>query len=202
MTSAALQARLQEGPYAEYQVLTTAPTPAAAAVTRPAAASPATPSVTPRERVLRILLVEDNADTLRFLATVLRRRGHDVVTADCIAAARATVAGTDTPFDLLLSDVELPDGSGPELMRELGARGGWLGIAMSGFGTEDDLQLSRDAGFLDHLTKPIDLNRLDSVIRRAAGQCGDHADEIEPFRSRTDANASGEFPIARTQAPQ
>jgi PAS domain S-box-containing protein len=182
--------------------LTTAPTPAAAAVTRPAAASPAAPSLTPRGRVLRILLVEDNADTLRFLASVLRRRGHDVVTADCIAAARATVAGANAPFDLLLSDVELPDGSGPELMRELGARGGWLGIAMSGFGTEEDLQLSRDAGFLDHLTKPIDLNRLDAVIRRAAGQRGDHADEIEPFRSRTDANASGEFPIARTQGPQ
>ena len=182
--------------------LTTVPTPAVATTNMAAGGSPATPAVTPRGRVLRILLVEDNADTLRFLATVLRRRGHDVVTADCIAAARATVNGADPPFDLLLSDVELPDGSGPELMRELGARGGWIGVAMSGFGTEEDLQLSRDAGFLDHLTKPIDLNRLGAVIRRVTGPGGEHAEEIEPFRSRTDASASGEFPIARTHEPQ
>ncbi len=129
---------------------------------------------------------------------MLRKRGHEVVTADCIAAARAAANGAEARFDLLLSDVELPDGNGLQLMRELGGRGGWLGIAMSGFGTEEDLQLSREAGFLDHLTKPIDLNRLDAAIRRATGPLAERVDDIEAFRPRTDANASGEFPIART----
>jgi DNA-binding response OmpR family regulator len=151
--------------------------------------------------MLRILLVEDNPDTLRFLASVLRKRGHEVVTADCIAAARASATEPDAPFDLLLSDIELPDGNGLELMRELGARGGWLGIAMSGFGTDEDLQLSRDAGFLDHLTKPIDLNQLDAVIRRATGQGGDRAEVLEPFRPRTDASGSGTHPGARIDQP-
>ncbi len=107
-------------------------------------------------------------------------------------------AGRGTAFDLLLSDVELPDGSGLELMRELAARGDLPAIAMSGFGSDEDLELSRDAGFLDHLTKPIDLNQLDAAIRRAMGHGRQTCDETEPFSSRTDANASGEFRIART----
>ena len=178
--------------------LTSIPKPAAMADNHAAAATPAQPSAGPRGPALRMLLVEDNPDTLRFLATVLRQRGHTVTTADRVAAARTAVDQAEAPFDLLISDVELPDGTGLELMRELGARGGWLGIAMSGFGTEEDLELSRDAGFLDHLTKPIDLNRLDAAIRRAAGHRGGTADEIQPFSSRTAADASGEFPIART----
>jgi CheY-like chemotaxis protein len=140
----------------------------------PAAAGPA-----PRDRAgrprgliepgLRVLLVEDNPDTLRFLAIVLRGRGHDVVTADTLAAARDAVGRAERSFDLLLSDIELPDGTGLELMRELRVRGGIRGIAMSGFGAEEDLQLSREAGFLDHLIKPIDPQRLDAAIRRASG---------------------------------
>ena len=73
----------------------------------------------------------------------------------------------DVPFDLLLSDIELPDGDGLQLMRELKAGRPMAGIAMSGFGAEEDLRHSREAGFFDHLTKPIDLNRLDAAIRRA-----------------------------------
>jgi PAS domain S-box-containing protein len=154
--------------------LPTVPTPTAALVDWPAAASPDTSPVTPRRRALRILLVEDNADTLRFLATVLRKRGHEVVTADCIAAVRAIVDVADAPFDLLLSDVELPDGSGLELMRDLRARHDWPGIAMSGFGSEDDLLFSREAGFAEHLTKPIDLGRLEAAILRVTTPLATH----------------------------
>src|SRR5260370_1121376 len=77
-----------------------------------------------------------------------------------------------------LSDAELPDGSGLELMRELNARGGMPGIAMSGFGAEEDLQLSREAGFLDHLTKPIDLKRLDAAIHLAAARAAGREVEL------------------------
>ena len=103
-------------------------------------------------------------------------------------------------FDLILSDVELPDGNGLELMRELAARGNWLGIAMSGFGTEEDLQLSREAGFFDHLTKPIDLNQLDDAIHRATSRVRESAEEDEPFRLRTQGTDSGEFELAQARA--
>ncbi len=180
--------------------LATVPAPAVTTTTGRSPTRPATPRTAPRASPLRILLVEDNADTLRFLATVLRRRGHEVVTADCLAAARAAVDGPKTRFDLILSDVELPDGNGLELMRELAARGNWLGIAMSGFGTEEDLQLSREAGFFDHLTKPIDLNQLDDAIHRATSRVRESAEEDEPFRLRTQGTDSGEFELAQARA--
>ena len=68
---------------------------------------------------------------------------------------------------------------------------------MSGFGTEEDLQLSREAGFFDHLTKPIDLNRLDAAIERATSRAREPAEESEPFRSRMKGTGSGEFELAR-----
>jgi CheY-like chemotaxis protein len=71
------------------------------------------------------------------------------------------------PFDLLLSDLGLPDGSGLDLMRALRAEGfGLPGIALSGYGQESDLQQSRDAGFACHLVKPVDVRRLKETIDR------------------------------------
>jgi len=147
--------------------LTTVPAAAKPAADGSGTAPPTSPLAALCRSDLRILLVEDNKDTLRFLATVLRQRGHDVVTADGVAAARAAVDQAKVPFDLLVSDIELPDGDGLYLMRELSAGGDMLGIALSGFGAEEDLRLSREAGFSDHLTKPVDLNRLEAAIRRA-----------------------------------
>ena len=69
---------------------------------------------------------------------------------------------------------------------------------MSGFGTEEDLQLSRDAGFLDHLTKPIDLNRLDAVIRRATSGHARRDPATEPFGSIIEANGSGAFKLSES----
>ncbi|MFI5460343.1 MAG: PAS domain S-box protein [Isosphaerales bacterium] len=150
--------------------LTTVSAPALPAGAGSGTAPPTSPSAPLRRSDLRILLVEDNKDTLRFLATVLRQRGHDVVTADRVATARAAVVEAKVPFDLLLSDIELPDGDGLFLMRELSASGNMLGIAVSGFGAEEDLRQSREAGFFDHLIKPVDLGRLEAAIRRAASR--------------------------------
>jgi CheY-like chemotaxis protein len=68
-------------------------------------------------------------------------------------------------FDLLISDIGLPDRSGYELMRELHESKGLRGIALSGFGMENDVTRSRAAGFSEHLTKPINFERLDEAIR-------------------------------------
>ncbi len=113
---------------------------------------------------LRILLVEDNQDALRFLCLALGRHGHVVRAAERLGAAREALAAGD--FDLLISDIELPDGTGLELMREVARGPGTPGIAMSGFGSEEDIRESREAGFAEHLTKPVELRALAEVIRR------------------------------------
>jgi len=114
-------------------------------------------------RSLKILLVEDNRDTLRFLALILGQRGHEVYTAASLSEARAGADAGD--FALLISDIELPDGTGLELMHELASRG-MTGIAMSGYGSEDDVRQSREAGFAGHLTKPVDVGRLEKTIQQ------------------------------------
>jgi signal transduction histidine kinase len=118
----------------------------------------------PPERSLKVLVVEDNRDTLRFLSLVLGRRGHAVRTASSLSEARVELVAGD--LELLISDIELPDGTGLELMRELSGRG-VPGIAMSGFGTEEDVRQSREAGFFAHLAKPVEFRQLEDAIRRA-----------------------------------
>ncbi len=109
---------------------------------------------------LRILLVEDHADTVRIISRMLARSGHEVIWADTIAAA---IEAASTPFDLLISDLGLPDGSGLELIRHFGPT---PSIALSGFGMEDDVQKALASGFSAHLTKPIDFAKLEATIRR------------------------------------
>ena len=72
--------------------------------------------------------------------------------------------GRESSFDLLISDIGLPDGTGLDVMQHLRARQGIKGIALSGFGMEEDLRRSRDAGFSRHLTKPINLQTLQQTI--------------------------------------
>jgi CheY-like chemotaxis protein len=111
---------------------------------------------------LAILLVEDHPDTAEALAELLRLLGHQVTMAGSVAAALAALeAGS---FDLAVSDLGLPDGSGNDLMRHFAARG-MPGIALSGFGMEEDLRRSREAGFRLHLTKPVSFDRVEQAIR-------------------------------------
>lgn len=118
----------------------------------------------PRESLgLRLLLVEDHESTLRVLTRLLERAGHHVVTAGTLADALA-VAG-EQEFDLVISDLGLPDGTGNELMEILRSRHRLRGIALSGYGMEEDIARSRQAGFSTHLTKPIDFPQLDRALR-------------------------------------
>ncbi len=122
---------------------------------------------TARPTALRILVVEDEPATLRLMARLLRGLGHEVETAGTIASALEVVeAGR---FDLIVSDIGLPDGSGLELMRRAVARRGAVpAIALTGYGMEEDIRRSREAGFTAHLTKPIDFAKLESMIRQVA----------------------------------
>ncbi len=115
---------------------------------------------------LRLLVVEDHPDTERTLALLLRRAGFTVVTAQNVTKAIATAKAES--FDVLVSDLGLPDGTGYDVMRNVHAILGIPGIAMSGFGMEEDLRRSREAGFSEHLVKPIDVAQLIAAIRRVA----------------------------------
>lgn len=113
---------------------------------------------------LRILLVEDHGDTLRLMARLLERQRHRITQAAGVSAA-LDAAETDR-FDLVISDVGLPDGSGLHLMEHLRRQCDLPGIALSGFGMEDDVRRSIEAGFVEHLTKPIDVEALQAAIGR------------------------------------
>ena len=131
---------------------------------------PAVPLVRPARLSGRcsILLVEDHVDTARVLQRMLERAGYAVVQASTIAEARERAARSR--FELLISDVGLPDGSGLDLMRELRQKRPVIGIALSGFGMKADLAASHEAGFAEHFTKPVDWERLREAIDRLVEQ--------------------------------
>ncbi|HWL17874.1 MAG TPA: response regulator [Opitutus sp.] len=110
----------------------------------------------------RVLLVEDHQPTCAALAALLKRREFDVVTANSAGDARA--AAERETFHLVISDIGLPDGNGCDLMAELRDRYGLSGVALTGYGMEDDLERSRNAGFATHLTKPVSVQALETVL--------------------------------------
>jgi CheY-like chemotaxis protein len=112
---------------------------------------------------LRVLLAEDDAATVETAANVLRKRGHVVRTATSLS--RALEAASEE-FDVVVSDIDLGDGSGLELMRSVRSRGDTPGIAMSGYATEDDVAESREAGFALHLAKPVMFDALESAMQQ------------------------------------
>ena len=118
-------------------------------------------------RPLKILLVEDEPATSRLMARLLRGLGHEVSTAGTIA--EATEKEREGEFTLIVSDIGLPDGSGLELMKRVIARRGPIpAIALTGYGMEEDIRRSREAGFVAHMTKPIDFTKLEAMIRQVA----------------------------------
>jgi CheY-like chemotaxis protein len=121
-----------------------------------------------------ILLVEDHADSARFLGRILERRGYRVVIAGSLADAHAAFERDE--FDVIVSDIGLPDGDGLTLMEALRQKRPALqGIALSGYGMEHDHARSRAAGFGEHLTKPIDWPQLEAALKRLDARRGDGA---------------------------
>jgi signal transduction histidine kinase/CheY-like chemotaxis protein len=110
----------------------------------------------------RLLVVDDHHDTVLGLKMMLERRGYRVTTAN--SADEAVERAEAAEFDLMISDIGLPDRSGYELMQELRSTKSLRGIALSGFGMENDISRARAAGFSEHLTKPINFERLEEAI--------------------------------------
>jgi signal transduction histidine kinase len=130
---------------------------------------------TTRLGAIRILVVDDHRDTAESLRLLLAGQGHVVRTAASIAQALKVAESFE--FDILISDIGLPDGHGTELLARLRSATDRpiLGIAMSGFGMQDDQKHSWQAGFVEHLTKPVDFAVLNEAITRLAGK------DITPF---------------------
>ncbi|MDX2080566.1 MAG: ATP-binding protein [Terrimicrobiaceae bacterium] len=133
---------------------------------QPAAA--AAPSAPPPAAV-KILLVEDHGDTGQVLKRILQLAGYTVTHAETGAAAWK--AFRQDAFDLVVSDIGLPDESGLALfrrMREL--RPDQRGVCLSGYGMEDDVAACKQAGFREHLAKPVDVDRLLACVARVAAE--------------------------------
>jgi CheY-like chemotaxis protein len=136
-------------------------------VAAPPQGARATPQSLGGGKPCRVLLVEDHADTREVLGRLLTSLGCTVTAA---ASVKEAIEAADRQkFDLLLSDIGLPDGTGVDVMKHIGARHSLKGIALSGYGQDEDVRRSRDAGFATHLTKPVNLQTLHEEIRKVTG---------------------------------
>jgi hypothetical protein len=143
-------------------------------ITLPTAAAPEelTPVAAPDEvrhhGLLTILLIEDHVDTAEVMAQLIRSLGHDVTMVgrvdDALAATQAQT------FDLVISDVGLPDGTGLDFVKAFRERSDAPAVALTGFGTDDDVRRCLSAGFTSHLTKPVNFGQLETMIESAVNQ--------------------------------
>ena len=127
---------------------------------------------------LRILVVENHADTLKFLRIYLEQLNHIVEGARTMTDGLAVLAREK--FDVLISDIGLPDGDGWELLRRAGASRPGYAIAMSGFGMNADRAKSLKAGFRNHLLKPFMPDDLDHNLEEAAAERAHVANDDRP----------------------
>src|SRR5437764_2658385 len=118
----------------------------------------------------RLLVVDDHEDTCTGLKMILERRGYEITIA--YTADQAAEKARQEKFDLLMSDIGVPERSGYDVMQGIRGRA-VLGTAVMGFGMEHDVNRARAAGFSEHLTKPINFERLEEVIQQLLGNSVD-----------------------------
>jgi CheY-like chemotaxis protein len=116
-------------------------------------------------RPLRILLVEDHVDTQHIMSRLLQSFKHEVKSATSVKSALALASAH--PFDLVIADIGLPDGSGAALMAQLRELYQLPGIAVSGFAADEIV--NEHSGFVARLIKPITLEQLERVIQKTVG---------------------------------
>lgn len=120
------------------------------------------------ERSPRVLVVDDEADLRELLELTLVKMGLDVDSAATLAEARALLAGADRDYQLVLTDMRLPDGLGLELVREVSAAHKNTPIAVvTAFGSTDNAVVALKAGAFDYISKPVALDQLRLMVRSA-----------------------------------
>jgi PAS domain S-box-containing protein len=135
---------------------------AAARISGPAVAPAARPRQAPDG--LRVLLIEDHEDTARVLEKVLQQMGHEVETASTVATACQKLR--EKKFDVIFSDIGLPDGSGFDFIKAARELCQTPAVALTGYGMAEDIDKCLRAGFEEHLTKPIDIDRLEKTLAK------------------------------------
>jgi CheY-like chemotaxis protein len=125
----------------------------------------ATPLSPETVRPLAIFVVENHADTLKYLRMYLEQLGHQVRAARSMAEALAELPGSDC--DVLISDIGLPDGDGWQLLRQIALPQPYA-IAMSGYGMNADRLRSKEAGYRHHILKPFQPDELEVMLEEAA----------------------------------
>ena len=125
--------------------------------------SPLSPEIV---RPLSIFVVENHADTLKYLRMYLEQLGHHVRVARTMTEALAELPGSDC--DVLISDIGLPDGDGWQLLREVVLPHLPYAIAMSGYGMNADRLRSKQAGYRHHILKPFEPDELEAMLEEAA----------------------------------
>jgi CheY-like chemotaxis protein len=117
-------------------------------------------------RPLRVFLVENHPDTVKYIRLYLEHLGHEVMVAGDMATALADFPASNC--DVLISDIALPDGDGWQLMKRMKGRRPAFAIAISGYGAGEDLHRSKSAGFDRHLVKPFPPDELVALLREAS----------------------------------
>jgi len=130
------------------------------------------PSIAPlaSEISRRMLIVDDNEDSARTMAILQRRRGHETRTA--FTGPEAVAAAAEFVPDVVLLDIGLPGMDGFEVARRLRAipaLAGAILVAMTGYGSDEDRTTAKEAGFNEYLVKPVDLDLLQTWLRRVEG---------------------------------
>jgi PAS domain S-box-containing protein len=131
-----------------------------------------------QQRSLRVLLVEDHVETARLLGKLLEQFGHAVALAG--DAKTALDLADKNPYDILVSDIGLPDANGYDLMKQIKSRFGLPGVALTGYGMDEDLQRSHEAGFADHVVKPVDAIQLEAVLCRVVNRTNGNSGANHP----------------------
>lgn len=122
-------------------------------------------AIRPDSPALRIFVIEDHSDSLQALQIYLEYSGYVVLCAGSKAEALKEIPAANC--DILISNISLPDGTGWELIREIGKSRPAYAIAMSGHGTKADGKRSADAGFRHHLVKPVSPEKLNTILAEA-----------------------------------
>jgi len=128
---------------------------------RPSESAPPRPIAS---QAARVLLIEDHADTAKILARLLTGAGYVVTVAHC--GADALKCAADGLFDIVICDIGLPDMPGHDVIRSIRCARAIPGIAMSGFGMDEDFRKSHSAGFCEHLIKPVQFDQLQAAVER------------------------------------
>ncbi len=132
--------------------------------TAPTGATTSSASHIPSTEKLRILLVEDHEDTAQVLAQLMRGMGHAVEICSSVAQGREMIRSHE--FDIILSDLGLPDGTGIDFIRSARETCQTPAVVLTGYGMAEDIKNCLQAGFDEHLTKPVDFEKLEQALRR------------------------------------